>query len=324
MNMKNLSLNLILACLVSFSYGQDANFSQVFNAPMIMNPAQTGNLDMDWRLTGGYRSTAFSGMRSFATGMASMERRIAGSLTGSDRFGAGAFALFDESNGGALKSNLFGLSAAYNNRLDEYGKHSVGLGIQGVWTSSTLFANRLVFEDQFASGGFIPSLPSYDAFRGGNYSYFDLNAGIHYEFNTERYSLTAGYSISHINRPVQQFWGKDYRIEVKNSVQLLGRIALGNVSDDIHLLALYNWQGKFNETLLGGYYSTSNSNETFRFNAGAFYRMNSSLIPMIGFEYNRFKGTATYDVNVNQSQAGSVSRRALELFVSYQFGKKNK
>src|SRR5687768_9123904 len=104
----------ILTAALSAS-AQDAQLSQLFNAPLLLNPAQTGLMDKKWRVAGGYRNTTFSGgSNAFSTGYLSIDTRL--KLKGvqeNDRLGVGVFGYLDQSSAGALRSNYIGVSLAF-------------------------------------------------------------------------------------------------------------------------------------------------------------------------------------------------------------------
>ncbi len=317
--MKSIIINLIFTMLFCSSFAQDANFSQTFNNAVFLNPANTGKFDKDWRLSGGYRNTFFGGNRSFSTGLFAIEKRLdKNEANAGDRSGIALMGMFDESNGGALKSNYIGFSAAYNKSLDAASENMLGVGMQGVWASRSLYVNRLVFEDQFSSGGFMPSIPSSDAFRGGNYSYFDVNAGINFSHNSENGGFGIGYAVNHVTRPVEQFWGNDYKVPLRHSLQASGRIRINPVGDEFNLVVIHNNQDQYKETIAGGYFSKVASNDV-KVNVGVYHRIQNAIIPMLGLSVKNFKAFVTYDANINNKLSNSVSRRSVELFFSYDF-----
>ena len=54
---KILLLLLMFAETIGYGYAQDLHFSQYFNSPLLVNPANTGfNPDYDFRVGGNYRN----------------------------------------------------------------------------------------------------------------------------------------------------------------------------------------------------------------------------------------------------------------------------
>lgn len=298
---------------------QDPNFSQAANLPALTNPAGTGNFDGDWRLSGHFRNTSFDAAHAYTSGALVLEKRIKGRgvIPEQDVLGIGFHGLFDQSGSGALKSNYIGLSVAYAKALDLQGNSTLAAGLQGVWATRRLNVNQLVFEDQFTSGGYAYSLPSADAYKGGSLNYLDVNAGLAYRYDHTNYGWHLGASLFHSNRPAEQFWGDDYHIPARYSVQGGGYFPAGEMNR-VYLEAISNFQDGAKEHLLGGYYSV-NMNDLLpdsRLNLGTFWRVQNALVPYLGVAMTTWKAALSYDVNIARQRMLDYKRRSLELNVS--------
>jgi type IX secretion system PorP/SprF family membrane protein len=300
---------------------QDAQLSQIFNAPLLLNPAETGLMDKGWRVSGGYRNTNFSGgMKAFSTGYLSVDTRLKGKwIPEGDRFGIGAYGYLDQSLSGALKANYFGLSLAYNKALSAGGKTRLGVGAQAVYASRQLNTNKLTFEDQFTSGGF-SSVPSRDASRGGTESHFDLNAGLELTHEAARWGVAVGGAVKHINRPKESFWGDDYQLPMSYSANGQVYVKLKG-GDKLTVQALYVTGGP-QQYLQGGLvFSKSiklSATET-TLDLGVLGRDSRTIIPYLGLGYGRTKGAITYDVTTNKEKQAGLSRSSLEVMLTHSF-----
>ena len=199
---------LIIASLFCLgAYAQDPNFSQFQNSPLTLNPAMAGLGEGNSRLTANFRHTWIGNSTPFSTGLISYDAAIlTKKISENDKFGVGVLALYDQSNGGALKASTVSLTAAYNKGLNASGTSSIGFGFQGMYVNRRLDYSRLSFEDQFGSGGFNLSVPSYDMGSGeGSTSYFDFNVGAIYRMQTNKLNSYIGGTITHLAKPTENF-----------------------------------------------------------------------------------------------------------------------
>ncbi|RYY97908.1 MAG: type IX secretion system membrane protein PorP/SprF [Chitinophagaceae bacterium] len=317
--MKKILLSALLLPALQ-GLAQDANLSQIHNAPLLLNPAQTGDFENTWRINGGYRNTSFSGMKSFSTGYLSADVRIKGKgINANDRLGVGVFGYLDANAGGSLKSNYVGLSLAYNKALSANGATRLGLGAQAVLVTRSLDMNKLVFEDQFGSGGFGGT--SVDAARGGSENHFDLNVGLQLSHDAGgRWGGAIGATAMHLTKPKETFWGADYRVPMRYQANASAWIRLkGN--DRILLQGLYVTQEKTDYVQGGFIFSKSLKLSTTEssLDLGVLTRNTNVVIPYLGLGWGRSKAALTYDVTTNKSKMSGLNRQSLEIFLAHTF-----
>ncbi|RYY38208.1 MAG: type IX secretion system membrane protein PorP/SprF [Chitinophagaceae bacterium] len=320
-NMKKALVTFSILTAALSASAQDAQLSQIFNAPLLLNPAQTGLMDKKWRIAGGYRNTTFSGgSNAFSTGYLSADTRI--KLKGvqeNDRLGFGLIGYLDQSSAGALRANYIGASLAFNKSLSTTGATRLGIGAQAVYVSRVLNTNKLMFEDQFTSGGF-STLPSRDAARGGYDQHFDLNAGLQLSHDAARWGGSAGFSLRHINKPRESFWGEDYHIPMSYTAHGSAFAKLKG-GDKLTLQALYTSFGELNY-IQGGLIFSKNihiSTQETTLDVGVLGRDTRTVIPYLGLSYGRTRGAITYDVTTSQSKQAGLSRQSLEIMLTTAF-----
>ncbi|RYE18143.1 MAG: type IX secretion system membrane protein PorP/SprF, partial [Sphingobacteriales bacterium] len=54
--MKKIAINIIIAFITTGTFGQDINFSQFYEIPLLRNPALAGLYSGDFRATAAFRS----------------------------------------------------------------------------------------------------------------------------------------------------------------------------------------------------------------------------------------------------------------------------
>lgn len=316
-----LSLGLLLSL---GSFAQDASFSQLFNAPLLLNPALTGNFEQGkWRISGLYRNTSFGSMRSFNTGTIALDHRVnAKWLSANERLGVGVYGYVDESNGGALKSSYFAFSTAFNKAMNTAGTSHFGIGLQGVAASRRLDVGKLYYEDQFGSGGFVAPASSDITAKGGSDTYFDLNAGINFSHTGTKCGFEIGASIFHVGEPTDAFRSDGYHTPMRTCLSGKGYIKLKGSEDRLVAQLLYQTQGEMNYTQ-GGLYFSKNLSFASKGNTsldiGALSRNTNVIIPYLGLGMGNTKGALTYDVTWNKSKMSGLNRQSLEVMLTYNF-----
>ena len=318
---KTIAILSILVNLSLLTSAQDPHFSQFFASPLTLNPAFTGKFDGTLRVAGNYRNQwpAFSNV--YTTSTLSVDFDILKNrLPYNDTWGVGVLALTDKAGGGVLTNNYFGLSTSYHKALDEDGFKQIGLGFQGTYGQKKLDRNKLLFEDQLTPFGFTGV--TQETFDNDylNINYLDVNAGLLFSTSTnETNNFYLGASMYHINRPRQSFQRANWNIATRTTVSAGGFFPVSDILI-LHTSAIYQYQSKATETVVGGALAASLddlSENPANVYAGLWYRVNDAIIPYIGLEFAGLRIGATYDINVSSLKAGSQSRGGMEVSLIY-------
>ncbi|RYE20174.1 MAG: type IX secretion system membrane protein PorP/SprF, partial [Sphingobacteriales bacterium] len=205
--MKNIMPFLLICCAFNAA-AQDLHFSQYFNSPLTTNPANTGFIpDADYRIGAHYRnqwsnvmSVPYKTISVFGDAQLFRDRLETGWL------GLGGVILSDVAGSGSLRSNKVYASVAYHQMLGYSSLLSAGFNIG--YAEKRIDATKLKFPDQFDGEFFDGNLPTAGLPLNNRTSYFDLQAGINYAyFPQENVYINAGYSIQHVNKPRETFYG---------------------------------------------------------------------------------------------------------------------
>ncbi|MBI3882804.1 MAG: PorP/SprF family type IX secretion system membrane protein [Sphingobacteriales bacterium] len=206
---KHISAILFSLLILQASYAQDLHFSQFFNAPLTINPANTGFIpDADYRIGAHYRSQWSSVLTvPYKTISIFGDAQVMKNKLENGWIGLGGLILNDVAGTGSLRSTKIYGSVAYHQLLGNSSLLSAGFNIG--WASKSVDASKLTFPDQFNGVFFDHSnIPSGATFTSTNVSYFDMHVGLNYAYfpDTKTY-LNAGYSIQHVNTPKETFFG---------------------------------------------------------------------------------------------------------------------
>jgi type IX secretion system PorP/SprF family membrane protein len=324
--MKKLVVLMLMLPLLQ-TQAQDPNFSQFFVSPLSLNPALTGKFNGNLRVAGNYRNQWPAFTRAFITSTLSVDMPIlTGRLQETDTWGVGLMAMTDKTADGILTANFISFTTAYHKGLDEDGLHQVGVGFQGTWGGRRLDGTRLDFEDELDLQGTWQN-PTDEPINNKqiNVNYFDFSAGVLYNGSTDGYNnFYAGVSVYHINRPKESFNGDNglYVLNPRLTANLGGSFPVG-ASKYLHLTGMVSSQAKALNIVVGGALAFNvNGDEVNPTNlyVGAFTRfsnLNDAIIPHVGLEWNAFRFSASYDVNISSLKVGSQSQGGIELSLIY-------
>ncbi len=200
-------LNIVILIAVS-THAQDLHFSQFFNSPLTTNPANTGFIpDADYRIGINYRNQWSTIMSSpYKTMSAWGDAQLFRDKLENGWVGIGGVILSDQAGSGSLKSNKFYASAAYHQMLGNSSLLSAGFNLG--YVSKRIDQTNLKFPDQFDGKFFDGTRPTDVQFTNLNIDYYDMQVGVNYAyFPQENVYINAGYSVHHVNKPTESFFG---------------------------------------------------------------------------------------------------------------------
>lgn len=314
---KQIFIWCIMAVFASHAVtAQDLHFSQYFNAPLTVNPANTGFIpDADYRLGVQYRNQWSSLVNApYKTTTVFADAQLMRDRLENGWLGIGGVMLSDAAGSGNLRSTKVYASVAYHQMLGFSSLLSAGFNLG--YANKRVDPSKLTFPDQFNGEFFEGSLPTTAVFVNSSTQYFDMQAGINYAyFPQENVYINAGYSIQHVNKPRETFFDD----QSANGIIPMRHIAFVNailkVNDKLIITpnAYFSIQAKATE-LQGGAMANINLSEAgeMQLMAGAYYRHKDALIPMAGLVVNNLNFTFSYDATVSSLRQFNQYRGAME------------
>lgn len=298
--------------------GQDLHFSQYFNTPLLVNPANTGfNPDYDFRVGGNYRNQWASVGNPYKT------MNLWGDIkVFSDRFengwlGIGGSVLKDVAGSGNLTSIHAAASVAYHQMLGYNSLLSGGFSIG--YVNKRIDLTKLTFDNQWNGKFFDINIPANEPFAYNQASYLDLQMGLNYAyFASDNFYFNAGVSIMHVNKPRESFFSTSV------SDAHLNRRVTGFVNASLKIQDLWivnpniyvSKMGTAWETVLGFNANRNLSGDgSQQMIFGLYYRSNDALIPMLGYEVNDLKIIVNYDATISSLRNINGTRGAYEISV---------
>lgn len=212
---------LVLVCQGSFA--QDHAFSQFWENRTYYNPALTGLKEGELNTLLTYRKLWPKFPGNFSTVFFSADMKTY------NNYGFGLYVLSSDEGGGFLKTTTAGISYSWRGYFNKEKNIYFQLGIEGSYNDERLDFNKYVYSGNLHEiyGNIFPT-PSVELINQKQH-YWDFSAGLmayipwerHYREFMHNY---IGFSLSHLNRPKDNFIEEKARIPMKLSFQWAGFI----------------------------------------------------------------------------------------------------
>jgi len=315
--MKKLTLlGLLLPLLfVSRAYAQtDPHFSQYYAYPMWLNPALTGVMDGDARLTANFKDQWTGVDNGYKTGA------VSGDFRATDKVALG-FNIINQSAGTAGYNYLaaYGSMAYQVSLSNEYQK--LNFGMQAGMINRSYNASKLQFDNQYNPGsGFDPSMSSFENLSTTNSVIFDASAGVfYYDGDPDKgVNVFGGISASHLAPAKDDAVSNGLNATIPFRYTIHGGLRF-RASDlfDITTHALYIGQDK-NQVLAAGMNLEFKFQQEHSLILGGMYRVNDAAVANVGFHMGNTIIGISYDYTTSPLQT-AVPQGTYELSLSYIF-----
>lgn len=312
---------------------QDIHFSQFYLSPLNLNPAMTGVMNCNIRLTANYRNQWSSVLKSnaYSTYSVSYDQRIP--VGRNDYFGLGGTFWGDVAGESSFATTTGKLSASYSKKMGGYRQKANYLvfGAEaGLAQRSLEFINLRWGTQHDGNGIHNPNLPSGEQALDPNFMFADLAAGLlWFSVFDEDNSLYFGGAFHHLNRANQSFIADDVddiysRFTIHAGGDFLIADRLGVVPGVILMQQGPSFQvnsGASLKFLLGG-----NRRQYQAFQVGLWNRVSNTnesgllmdaVILSTRFDYNSFSLGFSYDVNVSSLRPASNRFGGFEFALVY-------
>jgi type IX secretion system PorP/SprF family membrane protein len=332
--MKNIkrifSLLLLLITLTSLK-AQDIHFSQFYNSPLTLNPANTGVFLGGMRFIANYKDQWGKVTTPFKTYGFSYDAGIFRQKWTNGYMGAGISLFNDKAGDSKMGLTQVNLSISCLRKLNK--NNTLSAGIQGGIAQRSINTNSLTWGNQYNGLYQDPGLPSNEISATPSFIYQDYSAGILWNYSkTEMYTTAnnhlqshLGFSILHINKPHQTFLGQSDQLYQKFVVHGGLNVGIKNSNASIVPSFLTVFQGSSKEitfgTLIkynlitGSKYTGYIKNAAVYF--GGHYRWSDAVVLTAELEIADWLLGLSYDVNTSQLTSASKGLGGLEISLRY-------
>ena len=318
--------HLVVAILLCSLQGsaQDIHFSQIFETPLLRNPALAGLFTGDVRIQTVYRSQWNSVTTAYQTGSLNGEVKVAVGQA-DDFLTIGAAVLYDKAGTVAMTSTHILPALNYHKSMGAERNSYLSLGLMGGWVQRSIDRSKITTNSQYDGTGYNGSLSNGESFTKGSYSYFDGSVGM--SFNSQLgenidNNIFVGMAYHHFNKPEKLSFYSDNKYEMMAKWVGSAGIRMSMTDNSFFTVeADYSKQGVYTETVAGALYSWKlgdTENPKYSLHGGAYLRWKDALIPVVKLECKPIAIAVSYDGNISQLKTASTGHGGFEISLSYQ------
>lgn len=324
--LKNVVASIFLAANLpsADSYGQGVHFSQYYNAPLLLNPANTALLpDNDYRIGANFRRQWAAVPVPFQTISAYGDMQLMRNSNVTNWMGIGGAFFNDKAGNGELSLSRVEGFIAYHVQMGMTSMISFGASVASV--QRTVDFNKLTYDQQWDGFAFNKNLANGEDANLQRTKYLDIGAGVNFAyFPNDAVYVKLGLGMSHLNQPQESFYGMTNKIGMRPNANLDIRLQM-NPTFILNPSIYYTSQRGANQVVLGtlaefdvtgenrGYGDTRTS-----LLFGAFHRWTESIIVNAGIQFNDIRLMTSYDFTISSLSPTVKGRGAMEIGLMYQ------
>lgn len=312
----------IWMCFYAKIEAQDIHYSQFIYHYPSQNPIQSGFYNGNHRITANYRNQWQTVPVPYMSFSLFYDSKIKLKSNG-DYIGAGIG--FDYDRAGDSELSLSSLNIGLNYGLTLSKGHLIILGLSPNIGQRRLSDEKLKWGSQWTGDHYDKNRSPNENFNTTGDLFFDLSGGLAYQYSfTKRTRLMASAAIFHLLEPDQTFYGlSQNKIKLPQRNVLNGSINLGlGTYLDLLLNGEFQKQDAYEEKLGTGlirFYINQKPGSKFNLLAGCGIRLDDAYFPMLGFEYNNWMISGSYDITTSDFKTATNSRGGPEIAVQYIF-----
>lgn len=326
---KSVLAGIAIFCSSSLTLqAQDVHFSQMFETPLLRNPALAGLFAGDVRIQSVYRSQWASITTPYQTVSINGEYKMPVSNS-EDFLTIGGQVLYDKAGTVALTATHILPTINYHKSLSDVKNSYLSFGVMGGWVQRKLDMSKMTTNSQFDGVYYNPNLGTGEAITRPSYSYWDASVGMSYMTQigqNEENNIFVGLAYHHLNKPKKLTFYSDTDIEMLP--KWVGSIGLRkSLSPEAYITfeADHSQQGPYSQTITGAIYTwkigePGETDQDLRYllHFGSYLRLKDAIIPVAKLEFRPLSVSVSYDVNISPLKTASTGRGGFEVSLAYQ------
>lgn len=314
---------IMLACSLQGTT-QDIHFSQIFETPLLRNPALAGIFSGDVRIQTVYRTQWNSVTTPYRTGSlnAEIKKQVGES---NDFVTIGGEILYDKSGTVALSATHILPALNYHKSLSDDRNSYLSLGIMGGLVQRSIDRSKMTTNSQFDGSQYNGALSTGETFSKSSYSYLDGSIGMSYNSQLGEdidNNIYFGLAYHHFNKPKKISFYSDNKYEMMAKWVGSAGIRMSMADNSYFTLeADYTKQAIYTEVVGGFLYTWRLGDKDipkYSVHAGAYMRWKDALIPVAKLECKPISVAVSYDANISQLKTASNGRGGFEISLTYQ------
>jgi len=327
---------LLFVLITRTAIGQDIHYSQFYETPLLINPANTGVFNGDIRAIINYKDQWGSISNPYRTGMFSFDAGVLKEKWKSTYLSAGLLVYSDKAGKSEFGTTQANVSVSAVVSVDA--KNSISAGLQGGIAQKGMKNTDLKWGNQYDEKNAVydPAIPSGEegTLSTDAFVYGDFSAGISWSFITkptnmtsnDKVAINAGAAFFHINKPKQKFYSEEIEgLYTKMIFHARSYIGLKGTSIAVIPSVMYMRQKTAQEINAGALirYSLKEESKYTGFVKesalfiGGYVRMGDAFIPTVAFEIANFSVGLNYDINISNLKTVSSGRGGFEISLRF-------
>ena len=294
---------ILFALLSIDAMSQDLHFTQFYSTPLMTNPANTGRMQEDFRLSAIHRRQWMNVSSAFVSTAFGGDINFTSKKLKKDKIGLGIVLYNDNLADGTIKGNSVFISGAYHRMLDLQRRHRLSAGIQLGYTQKAINDQYFQFPNQYQNFAYVPTLANNENLTQLNYHYFDAQVGLAYNFvispKTEAFTGISFYQLRqpkesiYSDNPSDNKLGTRWTSVTGVNQKLSDRIVISpqfmymrqSAAHDLNIGAFITYQlvSKTNTSLIGG----------------TFYRVGDAAVLLVGARVKNIECKVSYDATTS-------------------------
>ncbi|MEI6851788.1 MAG: PorP/SprF family type IX secretion system membrane protein [Bacteroidota bacterium] len=325
----------IIFCLSVLTFSlkaQDIHFSQLSQTPLLINPASAGVFDGYYRALLNYKNQWAAIGKPYQTFMGSFDMPFEGKRKHKKAYlGLGTYLFSDKAGDSRFSTTEGNVIVSGIVPLGMY--HKLSAGISAGVTYRKVDIAAIQWPNQYNGSAYDPTLPSGESNHLGTFFYFDMAAGVHYQYlkslgrfyGRDVVHVTAGAAVYHAVKLLKSAASNKEKVYPRYVFHSTLRYDLKGTKMGLIPSVLYMKQGPAYELDLGLLMRFRLGNETnytgffteSAFTAGVIYRHKDAIIPQVFFEVSNFGIGLSYDVNISSFATATKYNGGLEVSIRY-------
>lgn len=309
---------------------QDIHFSQFYMSPLNLNPAMTGVMNCNHRLTANYRNQWASALKQYAynTYSASYDQKMP--VGRYDYFGVGGTFWGDKAGESEFATIQGRLSGSYAKKMGGYRRkaHYLVIGADAGVSNRSINSQQLKWPSQNDDGSYNSTLPG-GIVEDPSFLFMDLSAGLlWFSVFDENNNMYFGAAFSHLNRANVSFENQSIPLYSKLTAHFGGEFEVAHRMSILPGVVSF-FQGPSFQVNVGNSFkfllgNSRRSNQAFQL--GAWARVSNKLdkgklmdafILSTRFDYEQFTLGFSYDVNTSSLRTATNGNGAFEFSLLY-------
>lgn len=302
-------------------FAQGLHFSQYYNAPMLLNPANTGFIQSnDWRAGMNFRNQWATVPVPYSTFSTFADFSLMKDKWETSWLGTGLAVWRDVAGNGNLALTKAQANLAYHILISD--RSSLSLGMGAAYNQRSVDISKLTFDVQWDEFNFNQNVSNQENFTRQKSTFLDLSAGMNYSFyNNDNFYIKISAGASHINQPIETFYGESN----KRGLRPIGNLEIVYKASDRLMISpsvYYTRQKKASELVFGSLFNINTesgvsllSNEII---LGAFMRSKDAIIAAAGYKFKSSQFMFSYDHTISDMAQGNSGLGAFEISMIFQ------